>query len=51
MTPGAKSGEGGVPRRFAYNQDAAREREMHLYAMNRVIGTLAERSGRCRSVI
>ncbi|KAI2793688.1 hypothetical protein POX_a00272 [Penicillium oxalicum] len=31
MTPGAKSGEGGVPRRFAYNQDAAREREMHLY--------------------
>ncbi|KAJ5495055.1 hypothetical protein N7539_000171 [Penicillium diatomitis] len=33
MTPGSTHGEcgGKVPRRFAYNQDAAREREMHLY--------------------
>ncbi|CEJ60143.1 hypothetical protein PMG11_08728 [Penicillium brasilianum] len=32
MTPGAKDGDGdGGPRRFAYNIDAAREQEMHLY--------------------
>jgi hypothetical protein len=32
MTPGAKGGDrDGGPRRFAYNIDAAREREMHLY--------------------
>lgn len=33
MTPGTKTGGHEGPRKYAYNIDAAREREMHLYGI------------------